>query len=61
MIIRAIVRTKTFGPIKHVKVAGYQGIEDLTAARNIVLQQVPYARTILFLIPKEEPPCVSPQ
>lgn len=55
MIIHGIMRTKG-GNKKLVQVAGYTGPDDLTAARDTIRQEYSYAKTILFLIPKEEKP-----
>jgi len=59
MLLHGIFRTDTLGAKKKVQVAGYTAPSDIVHARAIIKQQYPYARTILFLIPKETNPCVN--
>lgn len=54
MILYGAIRTKTFGTKKLVHVDGYTEPSDLGPAARIVKAQYPYARTILFLVPKPE-------
>jgi hypothetical protein len=54
MLLHGIFRTDTLGAKKKVQVAGYTAPSDIVHARAIIKQQYPYARTILFLIPKEK-------
>lgn len=54
MILYGIIRTKEFGTKKRVQVDGYTEPNDLGPANRIVRTQYPYARAVLFLVPKQE-------